>query len=145
MSRFEIDRRRRGFSYWTASAIIAALASILPSYAVNKASQTIESKYIVLYLSLISTFTAYSYWADKRKAKRDLWRTPESSLHLLEFAGGWVAAFFSQRIFRHKVSKKDYQTGFWGIAVIHQYASFDFMNEWRYTQAVFKFIEPILK
>ena len=145
MTRFEINRRKRYFSYWTATTIIAAVASILPSCAIYKASKTIDPLYIGIYLTCISTITLYSYWSDKKKAKNNSWRTPESTLHLLELFGGWVAAFFSQRLFRHKISKNEYQVGFWLISVIHQYVSFDYLNEWRYSQATYKFIVAILK
>lgn len=145
MSRLEISKRRSGFSYWMALVIIAAMASVLPACAIYKVSKVIDPVYIGVYLLLISIITVYSYWSDKRKAKSDLWRTPESTLHLLELAGGWVAAFFSQRLFRHKISKKEYQFVFWVIAVIHQYVSFDFMNDWRYSQAAYDFVKLIFK
>ena len=125
--------------------MIAGLAIILPTYAIQKASKTIEPIYIAIYLSAISVITIYAYWSDKKKAEKELWRTTESTLHSLELAGGWFAAFFSQKIFRHKTSKEKYQFVFWMIAVIHNYASFDYMNDWNYTKAAFKFIEPILK
>lgn len=127
------------------SVIIATLVSILPTLAIHKISKSIDPAHIAIYLSLISAATAYAYWTDKEKAKSDAWRIPERTLHLLELAGGWVAAFFSQRVFRHKISKRSYQIGFWAIAIVHQYASFDFLNEWRFTQAAFQSIEQILK
>ena len=145
MTRFEIDRRKRGFSYWLASIMIAGLAIILPACAIQKASKTIEPKYIAIYLAAISAVTICAYWSDKKKAEKKSWRIPESTLHSLELAGGWFAAFFSQRIFRHKISKKKYQFVFWMIAVIHHYASFDYINDWHYTREAFKFIEQILK
>ena len=145
MNIFKIDRQPRGFSYWVASIMIATMASVLPAFAITKASKAIDPRYIATYLLIISMITVYSYWSDKRKAKDDSWRTPESTLHLLELAGGWIAGFFSQRLFRHKISKKDYQFVFWTIAVIHQYVSFDFMNGWRYTQSAYDFIKSILE
>ena len=123
-----------------ASTIIASLAIILPACAIRKASKTIEPQYIAIYLVTISAVMIYAYWSDKKKAEKKIWRIPESTLHLLELAGGWFAAFFSQRIFRHKISKKKYQVGFWMIAVIHNYASFDYINDWHYTKAAFEFI-----
>ena len=125
--------------------MIAGLAIILPAYAIQKASKTIEPKYIAIYLAAISAVTIYAYWSDKKKAEKESRRIKESTLHLLELVGGWFAAFFSQRIFRHKISKKKYQVRFWIIAVIQHYASFDYINDWHYTKAAFKFIESILK
>ena len=42
------------------------------------------------------------YIADKRKAKKGRWRTPESTLILLAFAGGSVGALAGMYVFRHK-------------------------------------------
>ncbi len=118
---------------------------ILPVMAIIRISQSIDAIYIAGYLALISIVTVLAYRSDKRRAELNAWRIPESKLHLYEFLGGWVAAFFSQRIFRHKISKQDYQFGFWFIAIVHQCMAFDFMQQWKYSRAVFKFMEPILK
>ena len=125
--------------------MIAGIAIILPAYAIKKVTETIEPKYVVIYLFAISAVTVFAYWSDKKKAKNESWRTPESTLHSLELAGGWLAAFFSQRIFSHKISKKEYQFGFWMIAVLQHYAAFDYLNEWHYTKAAWNVVEPILK
>ena len=37
---------------------------------------------------VVSVLTFFMYWADKRKARADAWRTPENILHALELAGG---------------------------------------------------------
>jgi uncharacterized membrane protein YsdA (DUF1294 family) len=116
-------------------------ASILPTVALIKASATVDGRYITGYLLIISLLTVYFYWSDKRKAQGDSWRTPETTLHLLELLGGWVAAFFSQRRFRHKISKRAYQLKFWMIAGLHQCLSFDFLCGWRYTQLAYDFLK----
>jgi uncharacterized membrane protein YsdA (DUF1294 family)/cold shock CspA family protein len=67
-------------------------------------------------VSLI-TFGAYS--ADKEKAVRKQWRTPESTLHLLELAGGWPGALVAQQVLRHKYQKVSFQVVFWGIVAAH--------------------------
>jgi uncharacterized membrane protein YsdA (DUF1294 family) len=59
----------------------------------------------------ITTFIAYAY--DKFKAKRDAWRTPESTLHLLALLGGWPGAAIAQQVCRHKSSKRDFRVMFW--------------------------------
>lgn len=61
-------------------------------------------------LSII-TFLAYVY--DKFKAKRNAWRTPESTLHFLALLGGWPGAALAQQICRHKSSKRDFKFMFW--------------------------------
>jgi len=127
------------------SIICAILLNILPAYALAELSSEIEIKYIIGYLVIVSIVTVHFYRSDKRKAQNEEWRTPESTLHLLELAGGWFAAFLSQRKFRHKISKKEYLYTFWIIALIHNYLAFDYINKWHYTQIAWKYIEPLMK
>ena len=92
MTNFKAGRRGRGTPYWLASVTLAAVAIILPAYAIHKASESIEPQYIAIYFSLIAAFTVYAYWSDKRKAKAGSWRTPESkgmSQPLLKLRGGF--------------------------------------------------------
>ena len=52
-----------------------------------------------------SLLTFIGYWEDKRRARKDLRRIPESSLHLGELLGGWPGAFVARSLFRHKTQK----------------------------------------
>ena len=65
--------------------------------------------FVVFQLIFINISTFIAYFVDKRAAVRGAWRVPERELHTLEFLGGWIGAFFAQRIFRHKISKRSYQ------------------------------------
>lgn len=56
-------------------------------------------------------FIAYAW--DKSAARRNEWRTPENTLHLLALAGGWPGALLAQKIFRHKTQKQSFRTVFW--------------------------------
>ena len=125
--------------------LVFPLMLILPIMAIIKVTQFIAPVYIIGYLAMISFITVLAYKSDKRKAESNSWRTPEAKLHLYELLGGWVAGFFSQRIFRHKISKVEYQAEFWLIAVIHQYIAFDYLQNWKCSKAIFHFIEPTLK
>jgi len=66
-----------------------------------------------------SLISFIQYWADKNKAQTDEWRTPESSLHLIELLGGWPGAFIAQKLLRHKTRKGSYQATYWLIVLIH--------------------------
>ncbi|MBK5529519.1 DUF1294 domain-containing protein [Pseudomonas sp. TH06] len=69
---------------------------------------------------IVSVLAFFLYWADKRKARADAWRTPENILHAVEFAGGWPGALIAQQVFRHKTRKVSYQILFWVIVLLHQ-------------------------
>lgn len=59
------------------------------------------------------------YYGDKTAAQRGESRIAESTLHLIEVAGGWPAALLAQRLLRHKTSKASYQSAFWAMAGLH--------------------------
>lgn len=69
---------------------------------------------------IVSVLAFFMYWADKRKARADAWRTPENILHALELAGGWPGALIAQQVFRHKTRKMSFQILFWVIVALHQ-------------------------
>lgn len=81
---------------------------------------------------VLSALTYFVSANDKRKAQLGQWRTPESTLHFLELAGGWPGSYLAQRRFRHKVTKLSYQTTFWLIVATHEAIAYDFLQDWRY-------------
>lgn len=74
---------------------------------------------LLIYLCA-SLLTFLLYWRDKHSALKQRWRTPETTLHLFELAGGWPGALLAQQAFRHKTRKPSYQVAFWLIVVLHQ-------------------------
>jgi len=69
---------------------------------------------IYVFVSLI-TFSVYGF--DKDSAVQGTRRVSESTLHLLEFLGGWPGALVAQVYYRHKTIKASFQTDYL-IAVI---------------------------
>ncbi len=69
---------------------------------------------------LLSLISFFQYWGDKSSAEKGGWRTPESTLHVVELLGGWPGALLAQQVFRHKTRKVSYQVVFWGIVGLHQ-------------------------
>ncbi|WP_232771906.1 DUF1294 domain-containing protein [Glaciecola sp. 33A] len=66
----------------------------------------------------------FCYAHDKFKPKRQVWRTPESTLHLLalcllELLGSWPGFLLAQQMLRHKSSKQDFRVIFWFTVVIN--------------------------
>ena len=82
----------------------------------------------LLYL-LLSCASYLMYGFDKEVAGKAGWRrTPESTLHLLDLAGGWPGGLIAQQVSRHKTAKASFQRGFW-ITVLVNLALFGVL--WR--------------
>jgi len=73
---------------------------------------------LVLY-PVMSLIAFFAYADDKNRAQMNRWRTPESTLHLLEILGGWPGALIAQKQLRHKSKKANYQFIYWIIVVFH--------------------------
>ncbi|MBD1909307.1 MULTISPECIES: DUF1294 domain-containing protein [unclassified Leptolyngbya] len=96
------------------------LLSILPlAGSLHFAWLTMNMLPLLLYPGM-SLLTFACYANDKSSAKRRTRRIPERTLHVLEFAGGWVGGFVAQRKLRHKSRKESYQIEFWAIVILHQ-------------------------
>jgi len=67
----------------------------------------------------VSAFTFLAYALDKSAAERRSWRTSESTLHALSLAGGWPGALLAQQYLRHKSSKAEFRSVFWGTVVLN--------------------------
>ena len=66
-----------------------------------------------------SAFTFLAYALDKSAAVRGAWRTPESTLHFLALAGGWPGALLAQQFLRHKSTKAEFRSVFWGTVIMN--------------------------
>jgi uncharacterized membrane protein YsdA (DUF1294 family)/cold shock CspA family protein len=100
----------------TAAIPLTILAAILITGLIFKG---IWGAALLLGYVLMGLLTFASYAADKSAAVRGRFRTQESALHLLEFAGGWPGALIAQRTLRHKSSKQSYQLAFWICVVLN--------------------------
>lgn len=60
-----------------------------------------------------------TYGMDKSAARKQLRRTPESTLHMLGLAGGWPGALMAQALFRHKTRKQPFQAVFWTMVALN--------------------------
>lgn len=68
-------------------------------------------KYILLYLLLINAIAFFLMLADKRKAKKNLWRIPEATLMLSAALGGSIGALAGMYTFRHKTKHLKFTLG----------------------------------
>ncbi len=62
------------------------------------------------------------YALDKRAARLDRRRIPESRLHAADLLGGWPAGLLARRLFRHKTRKQPFVAIFWLTAAAHTLA-----------------------
>lgn len=68
-------------------------------------------KYILFYLLLVNAASFLLMLVDKFKAKRNLWRIPESTLLLTAVIGGSAGALLGMYAVRHKTRHKTFTIG----------------------------------
>ena len=110
---------QKGMSPSSFPVIEALLLSILPLIGASHFAWTTGNVLPLFAYPVMSLLTFALYADDKSRAKRGNWRIPEKTLHLCELSGGWIGGFIAQRRFRHKSSKRSYQTAFWVIVIAH--------------------------
>jgi len=111
-----------------AGALALIVYALLFGAAIRADRLPFEAVFVVSGLSAI-TFVVYAL--DKHAAQTGRWRTPESTLHLLELAGGWPGAWVAQQLLRHKSRKPGYRAVFWLMVVLHGVA----LAAWAWTRA----------
>jgi len=71
-----------------------------------------------LYL-IASLLTFIVYYFDKVAARKDGWRTQESTLHFMSLMGGWPGALVAQQTLRHKSKKRSFRSVFWLTVILN--------------------------
>ena len=66
---------------------------------------------IIIYLVAINIITFFAYGADKRKAQKKAWRTPEAVLILLAIVGGSLGAWIGMQTWHHKTQHVKFKYG----------------------------------
>ncbi|MCB2082419.1 MAG: DUF1294 domain-containing protein [Rickettsiales bacterium] len=94
-----------------ASGAAVLLEPILPhSFVPFKPPALILS--VLLHLLSLNLITFVMVGWDKNRAMRGGWRIPERVMHAHALAGGTLAAWLGQRVFRHKTRKQSFQLQF---------------------------------
>jgi uncharacterized membrane protein YsdA (DUF1294 family)/cold shock CspA family protein len=76
--------------------------------------------FLVLSLYCIASLVTFLVYAgDKAAARRNEWRTAESTLLLLGLCGGWPGALIAQHVFRHKTRKASFVQAFRVTVVVN--------------------------
>lgn len=68
-------------------------------------------KILILYLVVVNVVSFIMYGVDKRKAKRNRWRTSEARLLAIAVAGGSLGAWMGMYAFRHKTQHLKFKYG----------------------------------
>ena len=74
--------------------------------------------YFLVYLLLINAAAFLLMLADKIKAKKNLWRIPESTLMLSAILGGSIGALAGMYTFRHKTLHSKFTIGIPAILIV---------------------------
>jgi len=120
----------------TGPLLLFALAMLLPALALWLRVTPELRSWCAGWAAAASVLTFVAYWEDKRRAMQARWRTPESTLHLLEFLGGWPGALLAQQMLRHKNAKRSFQVTFWIIVTVHQFVALDWLLHWQIAKRV---------
>lgn len=80
-------------------------------------------KFLLLYLILINAFGLLIMLADKRKAIKNAWRIPESTLMTVAAIGGSVGCLAGMHLFRHKTKHPKFTIGVPAILVLQVVAA----------------------
>lgn len=70
------------------------------------------------------------YGVDKLAARQGWSRLPESTLHLVDFLGGWPGAMYAQQLFRHKSRKRAFRVVFWITVALNLLALGYLLSPW---------------
>lgn len=75
-------------------------------------------KFFLTYLLIINAFSLLLMHEDKRRARKKLWRIPESTLMATAIAGGSVGALLGMYAFRHKTRHRKFTLGIPAILIL---------------------------
>ena len=74
---------------------------------------------LLVYLFTVNAAGFLLMLIDKQKAKRNLWRIPESTLLVVAAIGGSLGSLMGMRIFRHKTLHLKFSLGVPALLMLH--------------------------
>ena len=75
-------------------------------------------KILTVWLIVINLVGFAQMYVDKRRAKMNKWRIPETQLFLVAIIGGSVGSILGMQVFRHKTKHKSFVIGMPAILVL---------------------------
>ena len=107
--------------YWITSFLLFGSGIIFLWWAVSRIGlhfDELKIYFLILYLTAINFTIGSLYFWDKIIANTKITRVPEIILQTLALLGGSPMALISQKLFRHKTSKKSFQLIYWLIVLL---------------------------
>lgn len=86
-------------------------------------------KIFLLLLLLVNIYTFYLFASDKRKARQNEWRIPESRLLNWCFIGGAVGGLLGMILLRHKSRHWKFKLGIPACIVLHIACAFIYYSQ----------------
>jgi len=123
-----VEALERGGQLQFRDWIVLSVLLIVPTLAVL--SLTWSPWTSLGYLVVVSGLSFRAYRDDKNRAQLGLQRRSESSLHFVDFIGGWPGGYLAQRQYRHKTAKGSFLRVFWGTILLHEAVALDFLLGW---------------
>jgi len=121
-----------GFAHW----LVFAGLLVAPNLALRRLEPSLDTRWILAAWFVLSVVTYVVYALDKRKARAQVTRTSEATLHALSLIGGWPGAYLAQYRHRHKTAKVGFQFVFWLTVAGYQFAAIDCLLDWQISRAV---------
>ncbi len=110
--------RRRNSQAQTGTASYFAIPAFLLLYlfvaTVWSVPNWVAGRYVVT-----SAVCLIAYVVDKSAAVAGRWRVSEGTLIFLGLVGGWPGAIVAQQVVRHKSSKVEFRSAFWGSVLLN--------------------------
>ncbi len=76
-------------------------------------------KFLYFYLLIVNAFAFVLMLADKRRARKKLWRIPEATLMTVAAVGGSLGALLGMYTVRHKTKHPKFTVGVPVLLILH--------------------------
>lgn len=88
-------------------------------------------KFLIIYLLIVNAVGFFIMLADKQKARKNLWRIPESTLLTVALIGGSIGSYAGMQIFHHKTRKPKFFIGIPAILLVQLALAVYWAVNWR--------------